>query len=202
MRGCRCRGMGGVAGMFGYGRLENGARVGIALAAKLVELRHVLLEQATLGLGRDVSFHDGDDVAAEFLARDVARKIILVGRKGACGRRGNRERRPGHLQKLDHVFRGHRLLRSPPYDHAAMARKWQTPVRMATAQPPARAARTVASAQIARLGAAGQRRRDGGAKPADCGGLAIAKFNAAGLEYQYGGGAWRRKSPRPPSSPR
>lgn len=47
---------------------------------------------------------------------------------------------------------------------------------------------------FARLGAAGQRRRDGGAKPADCGGLAIAKFNAAGLEYQYGGGAWRRKS--------
>src|SRR5262249_42933293 len=49
MRGCRCRGdMGGIAGMFGYGRVENGARVGIALAAKLVELRHVLLEQAAL----------------------------------------------------------------------------------------------------------------------------------------------------------
>src|SRR5262245_27128527 len=98
MRGRRCRGMGGIAGMFGYGRSENGARVGIALAAKLVELRHVLLEQATLGLGRDVSFHDGDDVVAEFLARDVARKITLVSRKGAGGRCGNRERRPGHLQ--------------------------------------------------------------------------------------------------------
>src|SRR5215468_12392380 len=97
VRGHRCRGRGRIARMFGYGRLENGARVGIALAAKLVELRHVLLEQATLGLGRDVSFHDGDDVAAEFLARDVARKITLVSRKGACGRRGNRERRPGHL---------------------------------------------------------------------------------------------------------
>src|SRR6516165_10984105 len=123
-RRCR-RHMAGIAGMFGYGRLENGARVGIALAAKLVEFRHVLLEQATLGLGRDVSFHDGDDVAAEFLARDVARKITLVSRKGACGRGGNRERRPGHLQKFDQVVRGHRLLRSPPYDHAAMARKWQ-----------------------------------------------------------------------------
>src|SRR5215471_8347804 len=97
MRGRRRRSMGGIAGMFGYGRLENGARVGIALAAKLVKLRHVLLEQATLGLGRDVSFHDGDDVVAEFLARDVARKITLVSCKGACGRRGNRERRPGHL---------------------------------------------------------------------------------------------------------
>src|SRR5262245_44951070 len=38
MRGCRCRGMGGIAEMFGYGRLENGARVGIALATKLVDL--------------------------------------------------------------------------------------------------------------------------------------------------------------------
>src|SRR5215475_773245 len=73
VRGYRCRGdMGGIAGMFSYGRVENGARVGIALAAKLVELRHVLLEQAALGLGCDVSFHDGDDVVPQFLARDVA----------------------------------------------------------------------------------------------------------------------------------
>jgi hypothetical protein len=117
--------MGGIAGMFGYGRLKNSARVGVALAAELVELRHVLLEQATLGLGRDVSFQDGDDVGAQFLARDVARKIALVSRKGAGRRRGNRQRRPGHLQKFDQAFRGHRLVRSSPYDHAAMARKWQ-----------------------------------------------------------------------------
>src|SRR5262249_46136500 len=63
MRGRGRRGgMGGIAGMFGYGHLENGARVGVALAAKLVELGHVLFEQATLCLGRDVSFYDGDDV--------------------------------------------------------------------------------------------------------------------------------------------
>src|SRR5258708_21917283 len=117
--------MGGMARIFGYGCLENGARVGIALAAELVELRHVLLEQATLGLGRDVPFHDGDDVVAQFLARDVARKITLVSREGPGGRRRNRKRRPGHLQKSDQVFRGHRMLRSPAYDHAAMARKWQ-----------------------------------------------------------------------------
>src|SRR6516164_10516953 len=125
MRGRRRRSMGGIAGMFGYGCLENGARVGIALAAKLVELRHILLEQATLGLGRDVPFHDGDDVVAQFLARDVARKIALISREGAGGRRRNGERGPGHLQQLDQVVRGHRILRSPAYDHAAMARKWQ-----------------------------------------------------------------------------
>src|SRR5262249_5159953 len=145
MRGCRYRGdMGGIAGMFGYGRLENGARVGIAFAAKLVELRHVLLEQATLGLGRDVSFHDGDDVVPQFLARDVARKITLVSRKSACGRGGNRERRPGHLQKSDQVFRGHRHLRStlttmPPWREngnvgadgdCAVAERWRAPSRL------------------------------------------------------------------------
>src|SRR5258708_19119898 len=52
-------------------------------------------------------------------------KIALVSREGAGGRRRNRERRPGHLQKFDQVFRGHRMLRPPAYDHAAMARKWQ-----------------------------------------------------------------------------
>src|SRR5262249_40440318 len=51
-----------------------------------------------------------------------------------------------------------------------------------------------ACVRLARLGAAGQRRRDGGAEPADCGGLAIVKFTVAGLESQSGGGAWRRKS--------
>jgi hypothetical protein len=66
--------MGGIARMFGYGCLENGARVGIAFAAELVELGHVLPEQATLGLGRDVPFHDGDDVVAQFLARDSLEK--------------------------------------------------------------------------------------------------------------------------------
>src|SRR6516164_7571554 len=35
----------------------------------------------------------------------------------------------------------------------------------------------------------GQRRRGGGATPADCGCFAIAKSNVAGFEYQYGGGA-------------
>jgi hypothetical protein len=40
----------------------------------------------------------------------------------------------------------------------------------------------------------GQRRRGGGATPADCGCFAIAKSNVAGFEYQYGGGTWRRKS--------
>src|SRR5262245_8274226 len=73
----------------------------------LSKLRHVLLEQAALSLGCDVSFHDGDDVVPQFLARDVARKITLVSRKSACGRGGNRERRPGHLQKFDQVVRDH-----------------------------------------------------------------------------------------------
>jgi hypothetical protein len=40
----------------------------------------------------------------------------------------------------------------------------------------------------------GQRRRCGGATPADCGCFAIAKSNVAEFEYQYGGGTWRRKS--------
>jgi len=34
----------------------------------------------------------------------------------------------------------------------------------------------------------GQRRRGGGATPADCSCFAIAKSNVAGFEYQYGGG--------------
>jgi hypothetical protein len=34
----------------------------------------------------------------------------------------------------------------------------------------------------------GQRRRGGGATPADCGCFAIAKSNVAGFEYEYGGG--------------
>src|SRR5262249_13659256 len=106
---------------------------------------HVLLEQATLCLGRDVSFHDGDDVVPQLLSRDVARKITLVSRKSACGRRGNRERRPGHLQKSDQVFRGHRHLRStlttmPPWhengnvgadgDCAAADEGWRAPSRL------------------------------------------------------------------------
>ena len=37
----------------------------------------------------------------------------------------------------------------------------------------------------------GQRRRGGGATPADCGCFAIAKSNVAGFEYQYRGG-WRQ----------
>jgi hypothetical protein len=38
MRGPGRRGgMGGIAGMFGYGRLKNSARVGVALAAELVD---------------------------------------------------------------------------------------------------------------------------------------------------------------------
>src|SRR5262245_56291667 len=45
-RGGRMRGPGG---MFAHRRLENGPRVGIALAAKLVEFRDLLLEQAALG---------------------------------------------------------------------------------------------------------------------------------------------------------
>src|SRR5262249_14482616 len=195
MRGRGRRGgMGGIAGMFGYGRVENGARVGIALAAKLVELGHVLLEQATLCLGRDVSFHDGDDVVPQLLARDVARKITLVSRKSACGRRGNRERRPGHLQKSDQVSAVIGTF-GPPLPPCRHGTKMATLARMATAQPPTRGgAHRRACVRLARLGAAGQRRRDGGANPADCGGLAIVKFNVAGLEYQYGGGAWRRKS--------
>src|SRR5262249_43318013 len=169
------------------------SRVGVALAAKLVELGHVLLEQATLCLGRDVSFHDGDDVVPQLLARDVARKITLISRKSACGRRGNRERRPGHLQKSDQVFRGHRYLRStlttmPPWhengnvgadgDCAAADEGWRAPSRL----------RETCATRSGRSAASGRRRE------ADCGGLAIVKFNVAGLEYQYGGGAWRRKS--------
>src|SRR6516165_12819041 len=119
-----------------------------------------------LGLGRDVSFHDGDDVAAEFLARDVARKITLVSRKGACGRGGNRERRPGHLQKFDQVVRGHRLLRSPPYDHAAMARKWQRRRRwvLRGRRRGPRAPSRLRRSRDSERAVAG--RRGGGAKPA------------------------------------
>src|SRR5262252_6273061 len=158
VRGHRCRGRGRIARMFGYGCLENGARVGIALAAKLIELRHILLEQATLGLGRDVPFHDGDDVVAQFLARAVARKIALISREGAGGRRRNRGRGPGHLQKFDQVVRGHRILRSPVYDHAAMARKWQRRRGWLLLRSRRRCWRSALTfAQIARFGARGRR---------------------------------------------
>jgi hypothetical protein len=50
------------------------------------------------------------------------------------------------------------------------------------------------SAATSSLSGTGQRRRAGGATPADCGCFAMAKSNVAGFEYQYGGGTWRRKS--------
>src|SRR5512144_3272700 len=102
-------GLGGLGRrMFGGDRsVEDGTRVRIAVAAELVELVHVLPEQAALGLRRDVAFHGGDDVAPELLAGDVGREIVLVSRKGAGGRGGNLERRTRNLQHFDQGFPGH-----------------------------------------------------------------------------------------------
>ena len=87
--------------------MENGARIRIALAAQLVELAHVLPEQAALGFRRDASLHGRDDVVPELLTGHVGREIVLVGRKGTGGRRGNPECRTGNLQQFDQTFPGH-----------------------------------------------------------------------------------------------
>jgi hypothetical protein len=59
----------GLGGMITHRRLEDDARLGITLAAELVEFRDLPLEQAALGFGRHISFHDPDDLAAQLVTR-------------------------------------------------------------------------------------------------------------------------------------
>jgi hypothetical protein len=104
--------MGGLGGMITDRGLKDDPRLGIALAAELVEFRDFLLEQAALGFGWNVSLHDSNDVIAQLLARHVSREIALVGRKRPRGRRWNPERGSGDLQQSDQVFPGHGVLRA------------------------------------------------------------------------------------------
>src|SRR6266511_5958925 len=117
----------GLGGMFAHRRLEDDAR---ALAAELVEFRDLLLEQAALGFGWNVSLHDPHDVVAQLLARHVSREIVLIRRKRPGGRRGNPKRGSGDLQQSDQVFPGHGVLR------AVCSRPCCHGTNMATPMPP------------------------------------------------------------------
>src|SRR5262249_12714060 len=112
--------------MFSQGRLENGACVGITVAAGFIELGDVSAQQRLLGIGGELAFHGNDDGGPKPLANCLGRKISLIGRIAASGGCRNAEHRAEQLQHRHRSLRKHRRLPTDN-DHAETAGKWQGP---------------------------------------------------------------------------
>jgi hypothetical protein len=88
-------------------RLENGARIRVAVATSLVELSDVFPEQCPLGVDGDPAFHGGEDVGSQPLTGRLGRKVVLVGGVAPGGSCRNPEGRAHDLQGRYHSLRKH-----------------------------------------------------------------------------------------------
>jgi hypothetical protein len=92
------------------GCLENGASVGITVAARFIELGDISAQQRLLGVGGDFAFHGNDNDGPKPLTNCAARKISLIGRITASGSCRNAERRAKQLQHHHQSLWKHRRL--------------------------------------------------------------------------------------------